>query len=328
MSEVDFSEMKANKVRKHKYRERLIEYLNEYKNILLVRVDNVGSRQMQLVRIALRGEAVVLMGKNTVIRKVLRDESVKNPKLAQLLELIVGNVGFVFTNGDLGKIRETIQSNKVPAPARSGMIAPGDVFVPPGPTSLDPGQTSFFQALNIGTKINRGAIEILNEVHLVREGERVGSSSVALLSKLGIKPFFFGMVVETVYENGSLYAASILDLSDDDLLGAFFIGVGRLAAISMEIGTPNQATVPHSIAKALKKMIALSLVTDYTFDESALFKDPEALAAAMAAAAGGDAAAAGDAAGGDAAAAAVVEEEEEEEEPATDMFGGEEEADY
>jgi large subunit ribosomal protein LP0 len=321
-------EMKANKVRKHKYRERLIEYLNEYKNILLVRVDNVGSRQMQLVRIALRGEGVVLMGKNTVIRKVLRDESVKNPKLAQLIEYIVGNVGFVFTNGDLAKLRNTIQSNKVPAPARSGMIAPVDVFVPPGPTGLDPGQTSFFQALNIGTKISRGSIEILTQVHLVRAGDRVGSSSVALLSKLGIRPFFFGMVVETVYENGSLYDASILDLSADDLLGGFFNGIGCLAAISMEIGTPNQATVPHSIAKALKKMIALSLVTEYTFEESAIFKDPEALAAAMAAANGGDAAAGGDAGGDGAAAAAVVEEEEEEEEPAADMFGGDEEADY
>jgi len=321
-------EMKANKVRKHKYRERLIEYLNEYKNILLVRVDNVGSRQMQLVRIALRGEGVVLMGKNTVIRKVLRDESVKNPKLAQLIEYIVGNVGFVFTNGDLAKLRNTIQSNKVPAPARSGMIAPVDVFVPPGPTGLDPGQTSFFQALNIGTKISRGSIEILTQVHLVRAGDRVGSSSVALLSKLGIRPFFFGMVVETVYENGSLYDASILDLSADDLLGGFFNGIGRLAAISMEIGTPNQATVPHSIAKALKKMIALSLVTEYTFEESAIFKDPEALAAAMAAANGGDAAAGGDAGGDGAAAAAVVEEEEEEEEPAADMFGGDEEGDY
>lgn len=313
--------IKPQKARKLKYRDRLLKYISEYKNIMIVKVDNVGSRQMQLVRIALRGQAVVLMGKNTIMRKVLRDESVNNPRLADILPYVVGNMGFVFTNGDLPDLRTLIEENKVPAPAKTGMIAPKDVYVPPGPTGLDPGQTSFFQALNIATKISRGSIEILNQVHLIKENERVGSSSVALLTKLGIRPFFFGIVVSTIYEDGSVYDAKVLDLTDQDLINKFCQAVGRLAAIGLEIGYPCAATIPHSFGNALKKMIAISLMTEYTFDESALFKDPEALAAAMAAAGGG---------GGEeqkeeapAAAAAVVEEEEEEEEGGgVDMFGG------
>ena len=59
-----------------------------------------------------------------------------------------------------------ITSNKVPAPARVGSVAPVDVFVEPGPTGCDPGQTAWFQALNIPTKINKGQIEMISRVSL------------------------------------------------------------------------------------------------------------------------------------------------------------------
>jgi large subunit ribosomal protein LP0 len=324
MSDVVFGGTKK-KDRKAKYRATLIEYLNEYKNILVIKVDNVGSNQMQQVRMVLRGEAVVLMGKNTVIRKVIREEAEKNPALEGILPHINGNMGFIFTNGDLNKIRKTVQENKVPASARSGQFAPVDVFIPPGATSLDPGQTNFFQALNIATKITKGAIEILNQVHLVKQNERVSSSAVGLLNKLGIKPFFYSIVVSAVYEDGDVYGADVLDLGEEQLIQKFCGGVSKLAAISLKIGYPNQATLPHSFANALRMLVSLSLATKYTFDESKLFRDylenPELLAAANAA----NAPAGGAAAGGAAAAAAPEPEEEEEETAAADMFGGDDE---
>ena len=45
-----------------------------------------------------------------------------------------GNVGFVFTNGDLKEIRDKILANRVAAPARAGAVAPDDVYVPAGNT--------------------------------------------------------------------------------------------------------------------------------------------------------------------------------------------------
>ena len=47
------------------------------------------------------------------------------------------------------------------APAKAGALAPIDVFIPPTNTGLGPEKTSFFQALQIATKISRGTIEIL-----------------------------------------------------------------------------------------------------------------------------------------------------------------------
>jgi len=260
------------RVRKEAYAERLKQLLNEFKNILICTVDNVGSNQMQKVRIALRGQAVLLMGKNTVMRKVIRQEGEKNAKIQALLDVIVGNVGFVFTNNELNDIRGVIQANKVPAAAKSGTLAPADVIVPPGPTGLDPGQTGFFQALQIQTKIVRGSIEIQNPVNLIKAGEKISSSHVALLSKLNIRPFHYGIKVTHAYEDGAVYEAKLLDLSHEDLLEKFFRGVRQVAALSLAVHQPTLASLPHIFANVTRNLIAISLATDYTFKESEPFK--------------------------------------------------------
>jgi len=310
--------MSERRLRKEKFVVKLKEAVNEYKNVLIVGVDNVGSNQMQKVRIALRGKGVVVMGKNTLIRKILRDmiEGEKLTKLEALLPLVVGNMGFVFTNASLPEVRKLILDNKVPASAKSGSFAPADVFIPPGPTGLDPGQTNFFQALNIGTKIVKGAIEIVNEVHLIKAGDKVTMSHVAMLDKMNIRPFFYGFKVTDVYEDGTVYSSDVLDMDQSALLGKFLNGVRRLAAISLAIGYPTAASVSHSLNHAFKNLIAISLQTEIEFAESKKFKDYLANPGAFAAAAP---AAAAPAAGKAAAAAPAKKEKSESEES---MGGG------
>merc|ERR1719463_380834 len=112
------------------------------------------------------------------MRKVFQKFLTNNPDhpFQALLPLIKGNIGFVFTNDSLPKGRDMILANKVPAPARPGAIAPIDVTIPAGPTGCDPGQTNFFQVLQVPTKIVKGQIEITNPVNLVKAGEKVGNS--------------------------------------------------------------------------------------------------------------------------------------------------------
>jgi len=154
------------------------------------------------------------------------------------------------------------------------------VFVPAGPTGLDPGQTGFFQALNIATKIVKGSIEISAQVHLIRKGDKVTSSAVALLSKLDIKPFFYGIIALSVYENGSVYPADVLDITQDDLCAKFMNGVDKLRALSLAARWPSELTLSFTVARAFRKLLALSLATSYTFKESETFLKAAANAAA------------------------------------------------
>lgn len=277
--------------RKQSYFTKLINLLEEYPKILIVNADNVGSNQMQRIRLALRGEAIVLMGKNTMIRKVIRGQLEKNPALESLLPLIKGNIGFVFTKLDLARVRDKVAANKVAAPAKAGTIAPNEVIVPKGNTGLEPTQTAFLQALNIPSKINKGQIEIINDVPLIKAGSKVGSSEATLLSKLNIKPFSYGLVLLSVYDNGAVYEPSVLDLTDEDLLSKFRAGVSNIAALGLQIGYPTIASLPHSLAHGFKNVIALALELNVSFPAADKIKNmlanPGAFAAAPAAAAGG-----------------------------------------
>lgn len=308
--------------RKQKYFAKLVRLFDEHDRVLLVSADNVRSSDMQGVRKALRGKGTLLMGKNTMIRKALRGHAANKPELEPLIPFIQGNIGFIFTN-DLqpNEVIDLLQEYRVAAPAKAGSIAPVEVTLPAGPTGMDPGKTNFLQALNIASKIVKGQVEIVNNTTLFTVGDKVGSSEATLLQMLNIKPFTYGMEVQTVYDAGSIYGAELLKMTDDDVVKAFQAGVARVAAISLAAGLPTIASLPHSIVRGYKNILAISIGTDYTIEQAAelkaLLDDPEALAAAAAAAASASAGASGDS-----GAAAAEPEPEPEEESDEDMGFG------
>jgi len=312
----------AKLAHKQKYFDKLVELVENKPTCLIVSMDHVRSSQLQQVRIALRGKATILMGKNTMIRTALRKraEITGDEGLERLVSVMKGNLGFIFVEaGQTDAVREVISNNVVPAGAKVGAVAPCDVFLPPGPCGLDPAQTSFFQALNIATKIVKGAIEVVNEVQIVKEGEQCGASSVALLQKLNIKPFTYGIVLKMVYEEGSVFDAKVLDITDETLISKFLVGATNVAALGRQVGIPTEAGLPHMFANAFKNIAALVSDIDFTFKEVEIvkefLKDPSKFAAAAPAAG-----AAAPAAGKAAPAAAPVEEEEEEDMD-FDLFG-------
>lgn len=263
---------------------RMVNLLDEYPKCFIVRADNVGSKQMQQIRISLRGQGIVLMGKNTIMRKAIRGHLEHNPNLESLLPHLKGNVGLVFCKGDLADVRTLLLQNKVAAPAKAGAIAPVDVMVPAQNTGLGPEKTSFFQALSIATKISRGSIEILNTVHLIKVDEKVGASEATLLNMLKIFPFSYGLVIENVYDNGSVFQPNILDITDAQLHERFLAGVRNVASVSLQIGYPTLASVPHSVVNGFKNVLALACATDIEFKEAeqakAFIADPSAFVAA------------------------------------------------
>merc|ERR1712007_361524 len=140
-----------------------------------------------------------------------------------------------------------------------------------------------------------GTIEIIQDVKLIKEGDKVGMSDSTLLNMLGISPFTYGLIVKKVYDSGTVFDPAILDITDDDLKARFMTGVRNVAALSLKIGYPNIASVPHSIVNGMKNCLALAAVTDIVFKEAEMMKeflaDPSKFAAVAAApAAGGGAA--------------------------------------
>lgn len=316
----------AKLAKKQEYFEKLIKLCVETPNALLVGVDHVASKSMQDIRLELRGQAIVLMGKNTMIRKGLAIGHERHPEagLDKLRAAMLGNIGFIFaTNCTLDDIRGTLQKHRRSAAAKSGQVSMVNMNLPSGPTGMDPSQTSFFQALNIGTKIVKGQIELVSEFPILKIGEKVSPSAAVLLTKLGIKPFEYGMEVRQVFQDGAVFAAAVLDIKDDVLIQKFLAGIANMAAFSRELGIPTEAGLPHMFGNAFRNVAALVADIDFAFKEveevKKFLEDPDAYAAANPVSAGPAVVAADKPVAKEEK--KVVQEEEEEEDMDFDLFG-------
>jgi len=303
---------------KEEYALRMNKYLDTYSKVLFCNLDNVRSEQMHNVRRAMRGKGEVLVGKKTMQKRILQiradadGASEIDKKLAAALvteNRLVGNLALVFTNESVSVVSERLREFRVQAPARVGAVAPVDVTIQAGNTGLEPTMTSFFQALNIPTKISKGTVEIVSDKKVLTTGDKVDSSTAALLQKLNISPFFYAVEVQFYWQNGMLFTAEDLNTSAQSIEDTVLSAISALSAMSLATGILTEASFPHAIMDGFKNLLAASVESEYVFEEyngAKLRKDVKEGKVAAAPAASGAAKPAA------AAAPAPVEEEEEE----------------
>jgi large subunit ribosomal protein LP0 len=228
------------------------------------------------------------------------------------MDQLVLNTGMIFTNGDLADVKKVLDSQVREAPAKIGSFAPADVVVPAGATGLDPKQTSFFQALNIQTKIVKSQVEIVNPVKVIGEGDKITPGQAALLDKLKIRPFEYKMHIKCFLDNKKIYAAKVLNITPDYILERFAHHSQTVAAVSLGSGFITTASQHHMILNAFKNLACVSFATGFSFKQADKLRSAANSRPGVAAAAG--------------AVAAKVEEKVVEEEEADvdmgDLFGG------
>jgi len=271
----------SKRAKKRRIVNRLYENLTNYKQCLIVKLENVTSNQVQQCRLQLRQKKLgdMVCGKNTVIKKAIdirlappKEDDVdyefrkrlytKVPQIEKLLAYCKGKVGFIFSDAPIFDLKPIIESNRIPAPAKVGTLAPAEVTIPAGPTGLDPSQISFFHTLNISTKIQKGQIEITKEFKVCEKGKKIGNSEAAILSKLNIKPFSFGMEIQFVYDDGAILGPEVFNLDPTSLLEKIRGAAKQIAAISLAIGQPNALSIPHMLINGFKNIASIALEAD------------------------------------------------------------------
>jgi large subunit ribosomal protein LP0 len=264
---------------------KLFHLFTKYKQIILVKLDNVSSLQIQQARIALRNgnKGIMVVGKNTLIRKAIQIrlaepteddtdfEARKGwtalPQLDRLTNLCRQKVGLVFSDEPVFELIPILEGNRKPAPARVGTLAPLDVTVPAGPTGLDPSQISFFHALSVSTKIMKGQIEITKDYKVCTKNEKITNSQAVLLTKLNIKPFSYGMEIQQVYNDGSIMDRATAAITPEEIIAKFANHSNKVASLSLALGEPNFVSVPHMIANKFKALCAIAVETDLKFKQ-------------------------------------------------------------
>ena len=149
---------------------------------------------------------------------------------------------------------------------------------------MEPGKTSFFQALGVPTKIARGTIEITTDLKLVEAGSKVGASEATLLNMLNISPFTYGMSISQIYDGGQTFPPSVLDIKEEQLFKALNSAIATITQISLAANYPTLPSVMHSFMNSYKKVLAVAIETDYSWEGISDLKDrianPDAYAAA------------------------------------------------
>lgn len=274
------------------------------------------------------------MGKNTLMKAALtaantppkegdddyeerKDSFEPNANIDRIISQLKGNINLIFSNGDLGEVKTILDEEIRPSPAKPGMIAPDSVSIPAGPTGLDPKQTSFFQNLQIQTKIVKAQIEIVTDKQVIIKGEKISATQAALLDKLKIYPFSYKMEIRQVLQDGSMFSPEVLDLSIDAIIGKFKAACDIQANLSLGLGYSTTVSAPHTLLNGFKNLVAFSAASGYEFDQGKAF-----LEAAKNAPAAGGAAASTAAPAGAAKPAEEVKEEEEEDVDMGGLFGG------
>ena len=73
------------------------------------------------------------------------------------------------------------------------------------------------------------------------------------------------MKVKKVYDDGTIYGADILDITEDSILESFQKGISNFTCLSLGSGYVTTPAMPHLMAAAFKNLASVTFVTDYSF---------------------------------------------------------------
>lgn len=270
--------------RKVKVLSYFLDLFSKYKQIIVVDLINISTKQIVNTRMALRKTGgVILVGKNNLANLAIRILSSETPLKGELLELqkkyptrpelknlaplIKNKVGYVLSDLSYLEMKTIIESEKVKTAAKQGMVAPSSIVIPAGPTNVDPGKVIEFQRLGIQTKVNKGALEITRDFNLCKKGEIVSATVSAMCHLLNIIPFEFSMSLNSVYINGLIIPQSVIQLDTTEMISSIAENVKAVTAVSLEAGLTNALSLPHVVRNTFQNILAIGLSSNLKFKE-------------------------------------------------------------
>lgn len=259
---------RSSKERKEETYVKAKRLFSTYSKFVLVGIENIVSTQLKNIKRQWGGDAEFLMGKNSAIRRAISDLDMT--ELSEVYELVKGNVCFVFFRNDVRDVKRVIDTNAREACAKVGDVAQCDVWVESFVTGMTPDKTSYFQVLGIATKITKGKVEIIAPYKVLSAGDSVGPSQANLLSLLDIRPFNYKMTMFKVYENGTIYDSSLVDIEEEDVVSSIRASISSIAAVSLGAGFTTQASVPYEVRNAFRDILCVAFGSRFEIKEQSM----------------------------------------------------------
>jgi len=243
---------------KVKFVNELVELINKYPVVGIVNIGSIPAPQMQKMRANLRGKAVLIVGKNRLIKLAL--EKAGKEGIKDLENYIEGQTGIIFTDINAFKLTKMLDKTKTKAPAKGGEIAPEDIVVHEGETPFKPGPIiSELQKVGIPAAIQKGKIVIRKDTVVAKKGEVISRDLAQVLTKLEIYPLTVGLDLRAAYEDGMVFPKDVLEVDTDKVYGDVISAIQSAINLSVNAAYPTKVTMPIIIATAHMKALNLAV---------------------------------------------------------------------
>ena len=216
------------------------------------------ARQLFQIKQKLRGKAVIRMVKKRLIIRALEEAGLTG--LKDLEKHVHGSPALLLSKEDPFALARIIEKSKSGAPAKPGDIAPHDIMIPAGPTSLSAGPAiGELQKAKLPVGVEDGKIAVKKDTVIAREGEEIPKLISDVMAKLGIEPMEIGLDLKAVWESGTIYQKDILFIPVEKYLEDIQAAHSNALSLTLSINYLTKENVPLLLGKAHREAVSLAL---------------------------------------------------------------------
>lgn len=233
------------------------ELLKSHKVIGLLDMHKLPAKQLFEMRRKLKSHAKIRVVKKRVIKIALDDSKLNG--IESLSEKMHGEPALLFSNENPFRLAVMLNESKSMAAAKPGDIAPHDIEIKAGPTSLPVGPAiGELQRLKIPAGVEGDKIVVKKDTVIVKEGEAIQKPVAEVLVKLGIEPMEIGLNLVMVWEDGILYSKDLLSIPPGKYLEDLKQAHARAFNLAFSINYYTHDTVPMFLSKAYRQAMSLA----------------------------------------------------------------------
>lgn len=239
----------------------LAKKMKESTTVLIASTHGLPSSQFHEIKKNLRGKADICVAKKSLVLRALA--VTEKGGMQNLKDHVGADIALFFSSLDAFELSGLLSDNQSPTKARAGDIAPEDINVEPGPTTLVPGPAiSELSGVGLKVAVEGGKLAIKQPATIVKAGEVIKENVAGVMAKLDIKPMKVGFEPIAAYDSKSekVYAGIKIDKkkTHEELKTA----IGKALGFAISVKYLVKETLSYFFAKAGAEEKAVQALVD------------------------------------------------------------------
>lgn len=244
--------------------QELTELFKKYPVVGVANLEGTPTNVVQRVRKKLRKQVVFKVAKKNLIIRAMKNAGLEldDETLDQLLR---GVPMLLFTDMNPFRLARELEKQKVPIPAKPGMVAEKEIVIPEGMTNLTPGPVlSTFGKLRIPYQVRGGKIYIAKDTVVAKPGDVISPELASLLTTLGITPFEAGIKLKAAIDGGVLIPEEELYVDLEKIKEDVVAAIREMLSVAVEAAILEVPEAVQSII-AIAERGALAVAAEIGF---------------------------------------------------------------